>query len=173
MNWDYVAGLFDGEGSIQIKNYPDTSRGRGISVCIGITDGEVLKQLQEFLELQKIKSHIYQRTIPRGKERKPIQWWKISSKWEATKFLEAIKDKAIIKKDKIIEALKFRENLKAFTRPFNNQELDLIGQWTAEGKTLAEIAKLLACGQCKVFKARKILGITGNHSLYYRKGKIP
>lgn len=169
MNWDYIAGLFDGEGSIQIKDYPDRSQGRGIVLVIGITDGEVLDQLKEFLKTQDIKSSVYHRTTLRGKERKPTQWWQISNKWDATKFMEAVKNRSIVKRGRILEALEFRKRLTAFTRPFTTFELDLIRAGTSEGKSLKQIAKLLGCGQSKVLKARKVLGIKGNHSLYHQR----
>jgi len=170
MNWDYIAGLFDGEGSIQIKDYPDRSQGRGIVLVIGITDWGVLDRLKEFLETQGIKSSVYRRTALRGKERKPTQWWQISNKWDATRFLLAIRNRVIVKKNRLLEALEFRKRLTAHTRPFTTFELDIIRAGTSEGQSLKEIAKLLGCGQSKVLKTRKILGIVGNHSLYHKKG---
>ena len=177
MNWDYIAGLFDGEGSVQIKNYPDRSQGRGIALVIGITDGDVLDGLQEFLQSKGIKSSVYHRTVLRGKERKPCQWWQISNKWDATEFLNAIKERVIVKRGKVLEALAFRQQLSTFTRPFNQSELELIRGYTAEGKTLKEIANILACGVSKVLKARHKLGIQGNlsnHKPYWKKkAEIP
>lgn len=155
MNWDYIAGLFDGEGSIQIKDYPDRSQGRGISLMIGITDGDALDQLKEFLEKRNIKSSVYHRVVLRGKEKKPIQWWQISNKWDATKFLEAIKNRVIVKRGKVLEALEFRKKLTAFTRPFSELELERIKKLRGSGKTIEQIAEIMGCGRSKAWKATR------------------
>jgi len=168
MNWDYVAGLFDGEGSIQLKKYPDSSKGRGIVLVIGITDRNVLDKLQEFLATQGIKSYVYHRTTLRANETKPCQWWQISNKWDAVKFLHAIRDKSIVKQKRIDEALEFRQKLTAFTRPFTHDELEKIKKLHFEGSTGAEIASEMGCGRSKITKAFNLLGIK-NSRIAWRK----
>jgi len=55
MNWEYIAGFFDGEGSISIVN----KKYCNWRLSQGIKQNNVLFQIQIFLNTQNIKSHLY------------------------------------------------------------------------------------------------------------------
>jgi hypothetical protein len=91
MNWDYIAGFFDGEGNLNIiKNIQKESY--CIQVRLYSSDEKVLLDIKKFIE----KGHIY-----KTKKRLATNFvyeLTISNKLDVKFFLGNIVDKIIIKK---------------------------------------------------------------------------
>ena len=68
MTWQYIAGFFDGEGTIDCLLSPDKKRRThfGVAVYQSQKQIQVLYDIQDFLKEQNIESHIYFRKEPRS-----------------------------------------------------------------------------------------------------------
>ena len=84
MDLNYIAGFFDGEGTIGLNPYPITNCGQ----C----NEEILQQMRDFVGL----GDVYIQREAQGKWRKCFQW-KISGK-NAIRFLEIITPHLVLKK---------------------------------------------------------------------------
>ena len=71
MNWEYVAGFFDGEGSFTCGSA--SSRGMCFPVRFTQVNGEVMKHISEFLTAQGIKHGMHQYTKVGSLGKQP-QW---------------------------------------------------------------------------------------------------
>lgn len=106
MNWDYIAGFFDGEGSIFISKNK-----RSIILSIYNINENVLKEIKEFLmiEFQKIQNNLYIKSegnfsiyMARArKNRSALYNLTIRSRIEVVFFLRNIKDKAFMRNKSI------------------------------------------------------------------------
>jgi transposase-like protein len=167
IDWKYVAGLFDGEGSISIRDYPKT-KCRGITIMILSQSegnkGEVLANLvNEFLKKENIlraRHYIYNGKDKRGYNHQPCHILVIENKWDAKIFLEKIKDYCIVKREQVIRALEFIKTLKKHTRPFSEMEKQQIKELYLSGVPQKEIAKKMNCGVCKIWKTLKKMNIS-------------
>src|SRR5215471_15933376 len=56
MTWEYVAGFFDGEGSVHYGRTPTERRIVRVTFTQGVKQNHVLYEIQEFLESYDIKS---------------------------------------------------------------------------------------------------------------------
>ena len=111
MDFQYIAGFFDGEGSFVIRFKPDERYVTGIQVesHINITQKnlEILKLIQEELKMGKIYFH----------SRDQLWFLNIYKIGDKMKFVELMKDKLFVKKDKlekfsvILEMLKNKQHL--------------------------------------------------------------
>ncbi len=93
MNWDYVAGFFDGEGNLHVNQVRGGSGKTAYQLLIRIysSNKKIVEELRDFIGFGKIylkrKTEVYEFTI--------------SNKEEARRFLENLKGKTILKKDQI------------------------------------------------------------------------
>jgi len=99
MNWDYLAGIFDGEGSIMYK--PNG----GVCFQISNTNREVLEEIKKFLKGGYIRFY----------DRKPGVWkpagvYIITDHVKVLKILNKLKTRTIIKQTKVKEKINFIEN---------------------------------------------------------------
>lgn len=107
MNWSYVAGFMDGEGSIQ--NY---DRGNARQICVAFTQSEpqayVLSEIQRFLAEHGIDSKL--RTCS-TKRKGQSQWCvlTIHKREHVFKFLKRVERYAIVKYQAVSELLAFIE----------------------------------------------------------------
>ena len=53
MNWDYVAGFFDGEGSVLVR----TAGRKAVALSFANTNREVIEAIQEFLQVARVHTH--------------------------------------------------------------------------------------------------------------------
>ncbi len=93
MNWSYIAGFFDGEGSV-------AHNGIGFRISIPQTNEEVLKSIRNFVGfgfIIKIKK--------RKKHWKDCWTYYIASKKDVYCFLQQILPHLIVKKDIALEAM--------------------------------------------------------------------
>lgn len=102
MNWNYIAGFFDGEGCLSIHNRRG-KRGGGIQYQLSLTqtDRKVLDQIQKFINAGKV----YESDSKGNKKWKPC-WLKayalrISKRKDILSFLDNIEDKIIVKKEEM------------------------------------------------------------------------
>ena len=131
MNWDYIAGFVDGEGSILI---PQNKR---VKISIYNTNRESLEEIKNFIGYGTI----------RFVDRNPGKW-KPSGIYSITNsrkiilpILEELKDRCIIKKEKINEAIEFIKEKKWYRDKY--VDIQLIKKLRNEGKSYREIAKTM------------------------------
>lgn len=99
MTFDYIAGFFDGEGSISIN-----PKGIPRIVLYQLTKNEsVLIAIREFLENNQIKSHFYRDKTPRSDTFKEslMSTVHISSIADCMEFMRIISPLLIVKKAKV------------------------------------------------------------------------
>lgn len=156
INWDYIAGFFDGEGSVQFKWYPKSgTKGVVITIAQSSENSSVIPLIKSFLEennIERIHYYVSNYTDKRGYKRQPLHMLRITNKWDAQKFLEAIKDRVISKKDDVTETLERIKTLKRHTRVFTDEEKEKIITLFKEGKNIHEIANIIGCGAVKINK---------------------
>ena len=105
MNWPYIAGFFDGEGSL-------THNGRGFRISIPQTNEEVLLSIKKFIGYGNI---IY---IAKRKSHWSDGWsYYIARQTEVYDFVKKIKPFVIVKKSLVIKIIPELENV------VNNQKL--------------------------------------------------
>lgn len=127
MNWDYIAGFFDGEGCIAIVrpkkgrfgSYEATSRAHA-RINIAQKNREVMEVMSSFLRQNGVYCSIA--TNKRG-----VHYLYINRLMSVKKFLKKINTKVIVKKSKVKEALQLNyEKGKAYLSPDQvNQIIDL------------------------------------------------
>lgn len=153
MNWDYIAGFFDGEGCLTVAN---RKRG-GIKYQISISQcqKEVLEEIKNFTKV----GNVYEANHRGNRNWKPV--WKkafsfrISKRKDILFFIENIKDRIIVKREEILNKKitlenldriklnkheKIRENLKICKIMRDNKI-----QWEEIGK---KIGKSSECARC-------------------------
>jgi intein/homing endonuclease len=115
MNWDYVAGFFDGEGCIGFyttkKDYEYAYRmipkGRKVQIIsISQKTRPVLEEIHSFLVSEGINSAIHE--IKRVFQGKIFSLYELNIKGQKgrTQFLKKIESKLIVKRSKAYDALK-------------------------------------------------------------------
>lgn len=167
ISWEYLAGLFDGEGNICIQNNPKSSS-RGISIMVfsqseGNNADILANSVINFLKSEGITRphyYIYNREDKRGYKRQPCHMVLIQNKWDAKIFLERVKNLCIIKKEQIDNALEFIKTLKRHYRPFTEAEKEEIKKLYLSETSQKEIAKRMGCGVSKIYKTLKEVGVS-------------
>lgn len=107
MNWNYIAGFFDGEGSI-------TKNGKGYRITISQTNFKVLNSIKNFLGFGNI-----------FKEKKRKEHWKdswvfyIAKQDEVLLFLKKIRFLIIVKEKEVARAIK---DLNKIVRKINKKK---------------------------------------------------
>ena len=104
---DYLAGFFDGEGSIFIAKINNKKSGNiwyRLNVSCGNSDKRPINMLRQFNPNYKLITYI----SGRKKTYKPAYQWLITGNM-ALNFLKTIKDKLIVKKKQAEVGIKFQE----------------------------------------------------------------
>lgn len=149
LNWNYIAGFFDGEGNIHIANT------RMVRIFMYQNTVEVLEEILYFLEKYDLSCKI---KLRRNRNCYQLQVLKRDS---VEKFLSHIVDRCIVKKDKVKEAIEFYKNKpRRHTKPFLPEELDLIKTDLSSRR----VAEKLGCSYKKILRIRHENG-------YYNLGK--
>jgi hypothetical protein len=114
MNWDYVAGFFDAGGCVGFYtttkeyhySYATIPKGRKLRMIIMTQKTrQVLQDIHCFLKKEGIESQIDERkNIVNGRVF-PYYRLEVRGRASKIKFLEEIKDKVILKRSKVIDAL--------------------------------------------------------------------
>ena len=107
MMWEYIAGLFDGEGHVSIsltyhrKLYPEVS----IYIRITNSDGKSLLLLKDFLIKNNVKSYVTKYTVGEKKKSEPrnrdVYYLQIGSVEGVALFCKNISPYSLIKKRQI------------------------------------------------------------------------
>lgn len=101
MNWEYIAGFFDGEGCITKSN----KRFNGYQVIISQKEKHILDKIQEFLLVYDIRSAIYANK-KHGTQKNFVYSLYIRGQQCVFDFLSNVFPLIYIKKEKAIKALK-------------------------------------------------------------------
>jgi len=96
MNYDYIAGFFDGEGSVCAQRAGNNVH---FKLDISNTNKEVLEKIKEFLDNQGIKSSLYTRKLYEG--RKQAYDLVICNKKDILEVLFNIMCKVIVKRPQV------------------------------------------------------------------------
>ena len=102
MNWQYLAGLFDGEGSISTILYGNIHRVQA-TMCIGDQDLKLLQEIQIFLQEKGFRVGLHQR-------KDKMACIHLTGWHNVRKFLKKINPKLRIKKQRALEAIKWINN---------------------------------------------------------------
>ena len=149
ISWQYIAGFVDGEGCIYFvrfvrdKNSP--YRGGAFSIQQIITNRKVIDEIHEFLNQQRIFSHIYickQSKNAMGKI--PIISLEIARQRDLLNFLKEIVPFLIVKKEKaqqVISLIEKQQIKRRGTSKLSWREQDEIIKLWNEGKTTTEIGE--------------------------------
>lgn len=143
MNWDYLAGFIDGEGSIIIK--PPRVR-----LYISNTNKNILKKICDFLECGRV--------CDVKRDNKP-KWnkqygWTICDHKECLRILKELRSRLIIKREKCLEAIKFIEGKRWQGDYLSKEELEKL-----KDLPYRKIAKKLGVSHYCVFNYLKKYGL--------------
>lgn len=169
IDWRYLAGFFDGEGNVRyVENLKTRSRGVSITIAQAERNAIVIPLIKTFLEkngLERVHLYITNYKDNRGYKRQPVYVLKIQNKWDVQKFLEAIKNDLIVKKQDAIEILNRIKTLKKHTRPFNSEEEAKIIDMFNKGKSYGKMMKEIGCGKLKIYwwlKGKNLVPVYGS-----------
>jgi hypothetical protein len=107
ITWEYIAGFFDGEGSVSTQNqiHRPGSYCTGVAIAQSGDEGStVLSAIQAFLLVHGIKGYIHHNR--RGTNR-PMHYYKISARPSVTLFLEAMLPRVSVKRLIVQDTLRF------------------------------------------------------------------
>lgn len=136
MNWDYIAGFFDGEGNIVQLNLGYGS----YRVSFAQSNKGILVMIADFLEEYGIHTWITYKQ-PTALTRSPSYHLAFSKSTSVRFFLEMIKDRVVVKREQVLETL---ENLTyRTTYPVLEPELQDIIAMHNDGLSQREIGNLL------------------------------
>ena len=140
MNWDYVAGFFDGEGSLECRFILTGTRQQPRRVTrwkVTQMSREVLDEIQAFMLSEGIPARICSNGAYGGKDRGfTLETGKASDTYRV---LLNIESKVIVKWEKVQEGMKFIEDLmrKAengeLVRRSKSVYLELANEWRSNG----------------------------------------
>jgi len=134
MNWNYIAGFFDGEGSLTVYQKKKDKFGRAVTLAMSQKPREVLEQIKLFLSKEGCKAYI---TKP---SKRNINILYMGSATSVLIFCNKVKDRTIVKKDKIIKAIKELSTWKTHT-VIKPRDVRLIHILRQKGFTMKAIAK--------------------------------
>ena len=114
MNWEYIAGFFDAQGCVGFYtttkeyrySYVKIPKGRKQRMIIMTQKTrQVLEDIHCFLKSEGIESQIDERKNILNGRVFPFYRLEVRGRASKIKFLEEIKDKVILKRSKVIDAL--------------------------------------------------------------------
>ena len=101
MNWSYIAGFFDGEGSINLQ-----PRSCQASFTQVIRKDMVLENIQSFLRSRGVRSGLSSHSGRKGTKWNPTQRLTVSDHCSVVKFLQSVLPYLTVKKEKAEKAIK-------------------------------------------------------------------
>ncbi len=145
MNWNYLAGFLDGEGSIIIR--PPRVR-----LYIANTNREVLEEICKFVSYGKV----YEINMKNKSNKWSKQYgWTIGSHRDILRILKKLKSRLIVKKELCEKAISYIENKRWHKYYLSKEELI---KWKYLGSS-RKIAKKLEVSQTSVLKYLKQYGL--------------
>jgi len=146
MNWDYVAGFFDGEGSVTIR------RNKSPTLRFGNTDREVLESLQRFIGF----GHISSWSPPNGW--KTYYQLSFANRQLLLRIGKRLVNRCIIKRQKLLTLLAFmqanpvKKKFRLYTRPAHLTPELLRELYMDKRLSGRQIAVMSGCSSCTVFR---------------------
>lgn len=138
MNWDYIAGFFDGEGSVTLYKETKNKWGRAVKINIEQKDTKSLKAIKKFLlENGLNKVGLYSRKT------RTTSCIQIQNKFDIALFLENIIPLIIVKRKKSIKCLKFVTSKWYAVGHYSKEEKQKAINLYKEGKNYFEISKII------------------------------
>lgn len=130
MNWDYIAGFIDGEGSI-------VNTQNRVIISISNTHIGVLNEIKKFIGCGHISVYHYN-----PQKWKPSGAYKIGKHEEVLHVLENIEDRLIIKKKKAKDTIKFINSKKWF-KPKEVNMNELLNLRYNKGHSFRKMGRIL------------------------------
>lgn len=146
MNWNYIAGFFDGEGNISIKH----RKGRKPQVIINFKQKNPLplNVINFFLNKKSIASRVY----PTNNNLYYIQIARTESVY---KFLFSIQNKLILKKEQANQAISVIKTQDKKRCRYSKEEILTIKKLHKSGKSFSEISNTLGRDRSRIFQIVK------------------
>lgn len=155
MNWSYIAGFLDGEGSIRVEHKIPRVR-----IELFNTNREVIEEIHRFLGFGNVY-HIPAKKRSKQKQRKDQYWLSITHHEDVLFFLKKVTKFLIVKKKKAEEALKLLKRHKwsnvGKLRHVSKEEL--IDLYWGKGMTLKQIGNKFGVSADAIWYKMKKLGI--------------
>ena len=147
ITWQYIAGFFDGEGTIFYTTTWAKNRKTGkrtykckriaVAVAQSLPQKKVILEIAEFLRKQKIGF-----SFVKSKKHIPYLRLDIGVRGEQISFLKEVLPYLIVKKEKAVDGLKFlEERNKVIKGNFTIREKEKIVEMRKNKKTYKEIGK--------------------------------
>jgi len=138
MSWGYVAGFFDGEGSVSYE--PDL-----YTFSFANTDRDILEEIRQFLGCGTLSTHVHQSV-----RRKTMYQLRIRRHEDQVRFIEGVMPYMIIKTDKASSALEWIKAKKWRTQ-------NRVRKVSAQFSQLREVATLTVPLQSPIIEATERL----------------
>lgn len=152
MDWNYIAGFFDGEGNITIHkpNERGATKYVAISVAQKESKADVIYIMKEFLEKEGIETHLYlQKT--QGEKWENMVALRIANKKNGEKFLKKIIGKLYVKKSEAEKALEFYTTFKRNINDITEEEGREIIELYMSGKSCEKISKIFGVSKTTIY----------------------
>ncbi len=143
MNWDYIAGFIDGEGSIII--IPPRIR-----LYISNTNKEVLEEIRKYLKCGKVFG--VKRILKKNWNKQ--YGWTIGNHIDCLRILKRLENRLIVKKEKCKKAIQYIENKRWLGNYISKKELEKFGDLSYR-----KIAKELGISHYCVFRYLRKYGL--------------
>ncbi len=142
MNWDYVAGFFDGEGNINILKRGGGRRPRArITIVQRIDNSDILENIKDFLIDVGIKSNIYKRKP--YQDRLPVSALQIDEQRSVYNFLFYIGHRILKDRKKLKDAYSISEHFSTYRTKLTDKELTEAKRLRERGFSFKNIGKRL------------------------------
>lgn len=143
MNWDYLAGFLDGEGSIIIRS-------PRVRLYISNTDKNILDEIQKFLNCGAVY-HVKRNDKPKWKKQ---YGWTVGNHKDCLRILRELNFRLILKKDLCEKAINYIENKRWHGEYLSKEELEKL-----KHLPYRKIAKEIGVSHMVVFKYLRKYGI--------------
>lgn len=114
MNWDYIAGFFDGEGSLHMAM--GHKKLKRPTAAIGQKDPLPLIAIKEFLEQQGIECYLYQNKVGNKLSANRLYRLQLKTLNDVRKFLYHIAPRLVLKKQLAEDCWRWARVYPALTR---------------------------------------------------------
>lgn len=149
MNINYIAGFFDGEGSIVISN-------NRVTLSIPQTDEKILLKIKEFFK----KGNVY--TLKKRKEHWKDAWvYRCNGSFQVLEILLKLEPFLILKKDKALKAIELLKNIqnKNLLKINRNKEaIKLILEQKLSYRTVEKLTGICRQTLCNEMKKIRSIG---------------
>ena len=166
VNWDYIAGFFDGEGSISTMNYTWRSGVASTVVTLSQSGEEgrvILEKIMAFLLENGIKSYIS--TAKRPEKYRQMRNLRICSREGVMRFLMAMRPRVSVKKVGVEDNLRFlmifptlkgKENAERNRRTAKYGavviDVDVLKSDRSSGMSMRALAQKYGCNEYTIHK---------------------